>query len=136
MSDLTEIFGEPISVYTRAQALEDGALVDLSEHARDFGIRWPVACTRAVWVDCIEWSDSLNKLKGTGQDEIGRACDVLAMAAWRLRKGGNDSRGVFTVLRTPTDGRGHKPRPVELHIHCGPGDTPAPVLTIMMPTED
>jgi len=124
-----------ISVYTRAQALEDGALVDLTEWARDFGIRWPVACTRAVWADCIEWDEQLNKQKGTGQDEAGRACDVLAMAAWRLRKGG-EGRGIFTVLRTPRDGRGRKPRPVELTIHCGPGDTPAPVLTIMFPSED
>ena len=28
---LTEFFGEPISVYTRQQAIEDGALVDVTE---------------------------------------------------------------------------------------------------------
>lgn len=40
---------EVISVYTRAQALEDGVLVDLSYLAREAGFRWPLAVTRAVW---------------------------------------------------------------------------------------
>src|SRR5262245_51303955 len=96
-NDPRDLFGPPISMYTRAMALEDGALVDLSELARDFGIRWPVAITRAAWLDCIDWDEADNKRKGTGQDAVGRACDVLAMAAWRLRRSSqSESRGVFT----------------------------------------
>ena len=48
---MTEYFGEPISIYTRAQAIEDGVLVDVSESAREAGFKFPVAVTRTVW-DC------------------------------------------------------------------------------------
>lgn len=41
---------EVVSTYTRAQALEDGVLVDLSSLAREAGFRWPLAVTQAVWV--------------------------------------------------------------------------------------
>ena len=34
-----------ISRYTRAQAIEDGVLVDVSELAREAGFRFPVAMT-------------------------------------------------------------------------------------------
>ena len=33
MTTMQEIFGEPISIYTRAQAIEDGTLIDLTEWA-------------------------------------------------------------------------------------------------------
>ena len=40
---MDEVFGEPISIYTRKQALEDGALIDVSPLAkrRDLSILWP-----------------------------------------------------------------------------------------------
>jgi hypothetical protein len=34
--------------YTRADALRDGVLVDVSATAREAGFRWPVALTRAA----------------------------------------------------------------------------------------
>jgi len=42
MSDLTEIFGAPISIYTRAQAIEDGMLVALPADVRT-PFKYPVA---------------------------------------------------------------------------------------------
>ena len=42
-------FGPVIFAYTRAQAIEDGILVDVSETAREAGFRIPVAITRTVW---------------------------------------------------------------------------------------
>jgi len=38
-----------IDVYTRAQALEDGVLVDVSSWAREYGIIFPVAVNASVW---------------------------------------------------------------------------------------
>jgi hypothetical protein len=35
--------------YTRADAIRDGVLSDVSETAKEAGIRWPVALTAAVW---------------------------------------------------------------------------------------
>ena len=49
---ITKLFGEPISVYTRAQAIEDGVLVDAGSMASEAGFRWPVAFTAAAWADC------------------------------------------------------------------------------------
>ncbi len=76
-----ELFGEPISTYTRAQAIEDGELVDVSEWASSKtgfmgGFTVPVAVTRAVWAD-IE-----NIPRGQRhQDVRGRAHDLLFMAS-------------------------------------------------------
>ena len=53
MNSLTEIFGEPISTYTRAEAIEDGVLVDVSETAAEAGITFPVAITRRLWTEWI-----------------------------------------------------------------------------------
>ena len=40
-----ELFGEVISSYSRAQAIEDGVLVDVSSVAREAGINFPIALT-------------------------------------------------------------------------------------------
>ncbi len=42
-------FGPAISAYSRAQAIEDGILVDVSDTAREAGFNIPVAITRTVW---------------------------------------------------------------------------------------
>jgi hypothetical protein len=39
--------------YSRADALRDGVLIDVSETAQEADIRWPVALTRAVWERCV-----------------------------------------------------------------------------------
>ena len=39
--------------YSRADALRDGVLIDVSETAREAGIRWPVALTQATWECCV-----------------------------------------------------------------------------------
>lgn len=78
MQTAHEIFGEVISSYSRSQAIEDGYLVDVSETAREAGIRFPVALTRAVWDAYVEVPP-----KAEGQDEAGRLWDVL----WMLRDG-------------------------------------------------
>ncbi|MCE9563538.1 MAG: hypothetical protein K8U57_15970 [Planctomycetes bacterium] len=48
---------EVIHSYTRANALADGVLVDVSETAREAGIRFPVALTqaRAIARDCLRF---------------------------------------------------------------------------------
>jgi hypothetical protein len=40
---------EIISSYSRAQALEDGVLIDISVLAREAGLKFPVAVTMAVF---------------------------------------------------------------------------------------
>ncbi|SBP89267.1 DUF6573 family protein [Thiomonas delicata] len=140
---LTEFFGEPIHTYTRAQAIEDGMLIDVSTTAREAGIVWPVAVTSAAWGDAIAWSDADDRRKkgrASWQSESGRLWDVVWMASHAIRAGlrhGDDcSRNIlFRVLRIPRDGRGARPTLTTLSLHVGPGDDRRPVITIMLPGE-
>jgi hypothetical protein len=63
-----------IHAYTRADALRDGVLVDVSATAREAGLQYPVALTRAVWERCVAVPPGV-----VCQDEAGRLWDVL----WR-----------------------------------------------------
>lgn len=131
--NLYELFGEPISIYTRQQAIDDGFLIDVSVTARGAGFRVPVALTRAAWADCVEWTEADSK-RQTYQDESGRLCDVLWMAWLAARRGGESIR--YRFYRVPRGGRGVRPRLVELKAVIGPGDQGEPVITIMLPGED
>src|SRR5262249_25990843 len=62
--------------YTRAQAIADGVLIDVSATAREAGFKFPVALTAAVWARCVAVPPGV-----ACQDEAGRLWDVL----WLLR---------------------------------------------------
>ena len=116
--------------YTRAQALEDGVLVDLTEWAKELGFRFPVACTATLWNDYIVPPQGTREL---GQSERGRAHDVLWMLFNAIRRSGDGDMVSFEVLFLRTDGRQAL---VKLKSLCGPGDQGEPVLTIMLPNKD
>ena len=119
-----------IHVYSRAQAIADGGLIDVSAMAREAGWRVPVAVTAAVWGDCVAW----DKYQPVYQDEQGRLWDVLTMALFAARGRRDSNRVLFTVLRIPRGGQ--RPEPVRLAVEIGPGDVGEPVITIMQPEED
>lgn len=120
---------ELISSYSRAQALEDGSLVDVTEVAKKLGFKVPVAVTQAVWVDCCEWSESDER--GLGQTTEGRLHDVLMMALRAaLAAQGETDRVRFKMLRVPRDAGATTAKGVELVATIGPGDDPSPVVTI------
>ena len=123
LMDMEELFGPVISSYSRAQALEDGELVDVTEMAKEAGFVVPVAVTRAVYALCTPPKKSYESLKG-------RLWDVLFLASigckGAARRG--DDRFQFKVKigrRTPA-----------LTCHIGPGDDAEPVMTIMVPGDD
>ncbi|WP_079416150.1 DUF6573 family protein [Thiomonas intermedia] len=141
-TDLTAIFGPILHSYTRAQAIDDGVLADVSETATEAGIRWPVALTAAAWTDCVAWDEETEKRKGyTGQSTSGRLWDVVWMLSLALRsatrRGMDTSRPLFyELVRTPREGRGVKPRPARLKFIVGPDDNGRPCITVMLPGED
>ena len=59
-----------IAQYTRAQAIEDGVLIDVSEMAKQAGFTIPLAVTASVWNEHIVPMDKLRE--GRGQSEDGR----------------------------------------------------------------
>lgn len=115
--------------YSRAQAIEDGVLVDVSETAREAGIKYPTVVTRRVWDELVAPNE---EQKGWGQDEKGRLWDVLYMFAHKARTSSADLLE-YEVLVVKNR---IQPDTIKLKAHCGPGDTPEPVITIMFPGED
>jgi len=137
MSELEDMFGPPIHVYTRADALADGMLKDITADAAEAGFTLHTAMTLAAWHETVAWTDEdeARKPEGTGQDEHGRLWDVLTMAkvaaSAAIRAGGAANPLAFRVLRVPREGRGVKPRYADLVLHVGPGDDGESVMTIM-----
>lgn len=121
---------EVISAYTRAQAIEDGFLVDITEFAREAGFKVPVAVTSGVF-SILEPSE---ELKADGQDLKGRMWDMLWILRIAIRKSHWTDTTVFAPLMIKT--AGGKPEPVKMWAKAGPGDTMDMVITIMLEGED
>lgn len=66
-------FGNVISTYTRAQAIEDGVLVDPGSMAKEAGFKLPVALTADAWADCVAWTDNDTRSRGQARTTCGRA---------------------------------------------------------------
>ena len=129
-------FGEVISTYTRAQAIEDGVLIDAGSMAQEAGFKWAVAVTSAAWADCVAWSED-DSDKQVHQDRSGRLWDVLFMASHAIRaRSGSGDRLLFQLYRVPRDGRSTKAELTTLKLIVGPGDQGEPVITILLPHED
>jgi len=93
--EIKNFFGNNIHVYTRAQALEDGVLVDVSETARKAGFKIPVALTRAVWDQYVKWTDE-DTNKQTNQDEGGRLWDIFSMLIFAIKMDRGNVGPLFT----------------------------------------
>jgi hypothetical protein len=117
-----------IHAYSRAQAIADGVLIDVSQTAREAGFRFPVAFTRAVWERCVAVPPGV-----LCQDEAGRLWDVLTMLRFAAR--GQDGREVRFGVHVRIDNQ-ERPPLVRLKALCGPGDNGEPVITVMLPEED
>lgn len=128
---MDNIFGEVIYSYTRAQAIEDGVLVDLSKWAKELGIRFPVAVTDTVFNQYLVPS---KEVESFGQDLVGRIWDLLSLFRFAIHNGRNADRVMFTVSFV-MDKRGRK-KNVEFKALCHGGDAGEPVITIMLPQED
>ena len=134
------LFGPVIYVYSRAQAIADGVLVDVTETAKEAGFKLPVVITEALH----------NRLTPTkadqtiGQDYDGRLWDVLWLAAFTIKLAGPGTDTVlFTVEQQEVDAKSEttnaslQPKKVDLRLRavCGPGDEGEPVITIGFPED-
>jgi hypothetical protein len=129
---MEDLFGEVIYSYMRKQAIEDGVLIDVSELARETGIKYPVAVTSTVYYEYIVPDDQLIK---DGQSVEGRLWDVLWMLRINAQKNASAIM-LFSVLFVMPSGNNTQMAKVELKAVCGPGDMGEPVITIMRPDED
>ncbi len=126
-----DLFGDVIHIYSRKEALEDGELIDCSALAREAGIKYPVAMTRAVWDLCVALSPAAEK---AGNDEKGRLWDVRWMLSLAIRAARGDVSEIKYQLLCVVDSV--EASTLMLKANCGPGDDAEPVITIMLPDED
>jgi hypothetical protein len=134
MSNQADLFGPVIYRYSRAQAINDGALVDLTtRHPKDTRIyKYPVACTASVWA-LVEKAATLD------EDRLGSRAgehDCYGLIVWDL---------CFMSVKMPIS----RPDPTTvvfeviigfkthtLKAVCGPDDNMNPCITIMGINED
>ena len=122
---------EVLYAYTRHDALAEGVQIDVSEMAREAGLKFPVYLTRAVWENYVRVPDSVRC-----QDEKGRLWDIV----WMLRCAARRTSGpqMLFGLHVRNDNRDRTPPLVNLKAVCGPRDIddPQPAITVMLPDED
>jgi len=119
---------EVISSYTRAEAVADGLLIDVTGIAKEAGITYPTALTTAVWSQCVAVPEMQ-----PWQDEPGRLWDVV----WMLRHAlGRSTNGIELPFAVYLQNDKFGPQPVRLKAVCGPGDQGEPVITVLFPNED
>ena len=125
-NDWSEV--EVISKYSREEAIGDGELVDVTPLAATplgalgrFTV--PVAMTRALFAVASDFDVF------SGEDVRARILDILtnAILALRLSKTPPEPFICFQVLLTDSQGA---VTTHDLILHCGPGDTTDPVVTI------
>lgn len=128
---LSNLFNEAdiIHVYTRKQAIEDGVLVDVSAMAKEAGINYPVALTSSVWHNYIVPNKSIRPF---GQSIEGRLWDLL----WMFITSAKKCKGSYLNFSCSFLMKENIKENVIFKSICSPGDTPEPVITIMMPNED
>ncbi|MBY0545554.1 MAG: hypothetical protein K2Q14_08440 [Gammaproteobacteria bacterium] len=121
--------------YTRAQAIDDGVLVDVSSLAQEAGFIYPVAVTAAVYDKYIDWTEEDNK-RQTYQDVKGRLWDILSMM--RLQKSRISHSGRFEFMCIPRGSKSRRVTPINVTLKalCHGGDKGEPVITVMLPNED
>lgn len=122
---------ELISAYSRTEAIEDGILVSVTPTAREAGIKFPVALTQVVWAKYVQVPEG-----DKCQDEAGRLWDILYMFAQAARRTPGAELKFSLMVRNSKRQKLDRRDLVTLKAVIGPGDTMAPVITIMLPDED
>lgn len=130
--NLFEIFGEPIHTYTRAEAIEDGVLIDLSYAESDTApvcrqhYKYPIACTAAVFA---VMEKAVNNRRYCN-DYAGILHDMLFMSRAMARKL-DESTVIFRcIIAGAARSKYHD---FKLQVHGG--DQGEPVITISLPRE-
>ena len=130
-------FGPVLSVYTRAQAIEDGILVDVSETAREAGFKIPVAVTRSgSGTDSSPFPTATRGFR-TRADVCGTC------SGWRITTRSappnSDRVRMCVLVRDIRKDLRDSNRPPRKHfpiVAIGSGDRGEAVITIMWPEDD
>jgi hypothetical protein len=116
--------------YTRKEAIAHGDLRDVSETAREVGIRFPVALTRAVWNEYVALTPAAERARN---DESGRLWDIVWMLRLGISRNRSESSFLFELYVVTESVR---PSLVQLRAVVDGGDDGEPVITVLLPDED
>lgn len=129
------IVGDMISLYSRADAIRDGVLIEADPSlCKQAGMRWPVAVSDHLW----GYIEPENLEEMPGQSVEGRLWDLLWMFTRSAKRAtGSADRLVYRVIlqmktgKTPT-----RQETITVIAVCGPGDDNEPVITLMLPEDE
>lgn len=131
---------EIVHAYSRAMAIEDGVLVDVTEAAARFGFKVPVAMTQTVYLDCVDWTaeDTKNKQRTLSREiRLDAILERMKRVAVTMKRWGAQlDRITFVISRVPVMTPGVVAENVRLVAMMHPGDSGEPVITISFPDED
>lgn len=128
-----QISVDPVYTGLRADALADGQIIDIGTVAQEAGFLWPLAVTKAVWEQCVQWTEADSK-KQIRQSQRERLLMLATECAYSVRtRAPSGDRLRFTLERVPRDGKSTIKRPLVLQVVAHPGDDDQPVLTVMVP---
>ena len=126
-------FGPIVFSYTRAQAIEDGVLVDVTEIARQEGFIIPVAMTGTLYGEvtrCEFLKQMPASMSGNTQEEHAAALAKTMLVGFlrilrrEIRRSGGGDRIDFKI------------GDIDAWALCGPGDEGEAVVTVMLQGED
>ena len=121
-----------IEAYTRADALADGILMDVTDQARIVGFKVPVAMSRAAWSMAVEWT-AADTQRQIPQEQSSRLWDVLTLC-FAAARSTDTHKLTFRLYRIPRSGE-PKPALLILKALIDLDDTGKPAVTISLPDE-
>ena len=116
--------------YSRAQAIEDGVLIDVTAKAQEAGFKIHTVVTDNLFHTYIEPPAGL---KGEGQSISGRLHDLFALLRTAILGQSATDYLELDVLFLMAPARRERVRIIAV---VGPGDHGEPVMTIMLPGDD
>lgn len=116
--------------YTRAQAIADGVLIDVTAQAAELGFKVHTVVTDHLYSKYVLPPTGL---EGEGQSIEGRLHDLLFRTLLTAKSIRDIDRAEFDVLFLMKPGRWDTVRVLAI---VGPGDHGEPVLTIILPEDE
>ena len=116
--------------YTRAQAIEDGVLIDVTAQAKETGFKFHTVVTDNLFHTYLEPPAGL---EGEGQSVSGRLHDLFTLLRTAILGQSATDYLELDVLFLMAPARHERVRIIAV---VGPGDYGEPVMTIMLPGDD
>ncbi|WP_017462050.1 MULTISPECIES: DUF6573 family protein [Rhodanobacteraceae] len=136
MSD-ESMFGPVIHSYSRAEAIDDGVLVEVPESAsRAAGFKVPLAMTASAWGATMGFGTDLAELLAKATAVLAAAMLEYRQSEHRAKLGLAEPVGDCLFFAYDAEREDGGVDVVQLKMQIGPGDNAEPVGTVMLPGED